>query len=116
MLQTKGKTIYFSGDTGYGSHFKVAKSLFPNLDVAIIGVGAYKPEWFMAPNHISPQDAVKAVGDLGAKVMIPMHYGTLDLSDEPVGEPYRILKTMEKEGKIPGTLKALELGENYRGF
>lgn len=116
VLQTRGKTIYFSGDTGYGSHFKEAKGLFPQIDVAIIGVGAYKPEWFMAPNHISPQDAVKAFGDLGAKTMIPMHYGTLDLSDEPVGEPYRILKTMEKEGRIPGILKALDLGENYREF
>lgn len=116
VIQSGNKTIYFSGDTGYGSHFKQAQTLFPHFDVAIIGVGAYKPEWFMAPNHISPTDAVKAFGDLGAKVMIPMHYGTLDLSDEPVGEPYRILKALEKEGKIPGTLKALDLGENYRAF
>lgn len=116
VFETNQKTIYFSGDTGYGSHFKEAKELFPHFDVAIIGVGAYKPTWFMSANHISPQDAVKAFHDLGAKVMIPMHYGTFDLSDEPVGEPYRILKEMESREEIKGTLKALDLGENYLSF
>ena len=114
VIEGNGKTIYFSGDTGYGNHFKEAKELFPHLDICIMGVGAYKPEWFMSPNHISPQDGIRAFHDLGAKVFIPMHYGTFDLSDEPVGEPYRILKGMEQEGKIKGQLKALDLGENYQ--
>jgi L-ascorbate metabolism protein UlaG (beta-lactamase superfamily) len=113
VLESNGKTLYFSGDTGYGGHFKDAKTLFPDIDICIMGVGAYKPEWFMSPNHISPQDGVVAFQDLGAKVFIPMHYGTFDLSDEPVGEPVRILKGLEKEGKIQGELKLLDLGENY---
>ncbi|MDF2455316.1 MAG: hypothetical protein K0R51_1309 [Cytophagaceae bacterium] len=113
VFQTKDKTIYFSGDTGYGHHFIEAKTLFPAIDIAIIGVGAYKPEWFMHANHISPQDAVNAFHELGAKTFIPMHYGTFDLSDEPVGEPVRILKQLEGEKKIKGALKFLDLGENY---
>ena len=113
VFQTKDKTIYFSGDTGYGSHFKEAKELFPSIDMAIIGVGAYKPEWFMHVNHISPQDAVKAFHELGAKTFIPMHYGTFDLSDEPVGEPVKLLKEAAKQNQINGELKLLDLGENY---
>ncbi len=113
VFQTKDTTIYFSGDTGYGNHFKEAKILFPDIDIAIIGVGAYKPEWFMHANHISPQDAVKAFHELGAKTFIPMHYGTFDLSDEPVGEPMRILKEQQEKNKINGVLKFLDLGENY---
>jgi len=113
LIRIKNRTIYFSGDTGYGNHFKEAKELFPNIDVAILGVGAFKPEWFMHPNHVSPDDAVKGFHNLGAKQFIPMHYGTFDISDEPVGEPLRILRTMEKEGKIKGDLKVLNLGEAY---
>jgi L-ascorbate metabolism protein UlaG (beta-lactamase superfamily) len=113
VFQTQDQTIYFSGDTGYGHHFAEAKVLFPSIDVAIIGVGAYKPEWFMHPNHISPQDAVRAFNELGAKTFIPMHYGTFDLSDEPVGEPVRLLKQLEEEKKINGKLKFLDLGESY---
>ena len=113
VFQTKDQTIYFSGDTGYGHHFQEAKGLFPAIDIAIIGIGAYKPEWFMHANHISPQDAVKAFHELGAKTFIPMHYGTFDLSDEPVGEPARALQQLEEEKKINGKLKFLKLGENY---
>ncbi|MDB5256492.1 MAG: hypothetical protein JWM14_1187 [Chitinophagaceae bacterium] len=113
VFQTKDQTIYFSGDTGYGNHFKEARDLFPSIDIAIIGVGAYKPEWFMHVNHISPQDAVKAFNELGAKTFVPMHYGTFDLSDEPVGEPVRFLKQLQKEHRINGELKLLDLGENY---
>ena len=113
VVQSKKITIYFSGDTGYGSHFIEAKELFPSIDVAIIGVGAYKPEWFMSPNHISPTHSVTAFHELGAKVFIPMHYGTFDISDEPVGEPYRILKQLESENKINGKLKTMNLGECF---
>lgn len=113
VIQSKHKTIYFSGDTGYGNHFQEAKILFPDIDVAIIGIGAYKPEWFMHPNHVSPYDAVKAFHDLNAKIFIPMHYGTFDISDEPVGEPLRILHVLERENKINGVLKPLQLGETF---
>jgi len=116
VFQSKDKTIYFSGDTGYGNHFRTARELFPSIDVAIIGAGAYKPEWFMSPNHISPKNAVTAFHELGARVLIPMHYGTFDISDEPAGEPYRILKELEREHKINGQLKAMNLGECYDSF
>lgn len=116
IIQSKNKTIYYSGDTGYGSHFQEANSLFPTIDVGIIGIGAYKPEWFMHPNHVSPEDAVKACNDLHAKIFIPMHYGTFDISDEPVGEPLRILQTLDHEKKINGELKPLQLGENFGSF
>lgn len=116
VIKTKDKTIYFSGDTGYGNHFEEAKILFPNITVAILGIGAYKPEWFMHSNHISPQDAVKAFNELDAKQFIPMHYGTFDISDEPVGEPLRVLQTLGRAGKINGILKILQPGESFSSF
>ena len=111
-IQSDNHTIYFSGDSGYGNHFRETKDLFPSIDVAIIGIGAYKPEWFMHPNHVSPSDAVRAFHDTGAKTFIPMHYGTFDISDEPVGEPLRILKNLQKEDGIKGRLQILQPGEN----
>lgn len=116
VIRSMDKCIYFSGDTGYGNHFKDTKTLFPNIDVACIGIGAYKPEWFMHANHVSPQDGVKGFHDIGAKILIPMHYGTFDISDEPVGEPLRLLTALERENKIHGKVKALNLGESYEEF
>ncbi|GAB3510896.1 MBL fold metallo-hydrolase [Emticicia fontis] len=111
VIQGAGKTIYFSGDSGYGGHFEDVGKIFPNIDYCIIGVGAYKPEFFMGQSHVSPTNAVKAFHDMHAKVMIPMHYGTFDLSDEPMGDPLRVLHKLEEQGEIKGDLKALRVGE-----
>lgn len=92
LLQTNHTKIYFSGDTGYGSHLKEVKDLFGDIDYFICGIGAYKPEWFMHSNHISPKDALKAANEMQAKHFVPMHYGTFDLSDEPISEPIKELK------------------------
>ncbi|MFY8019641.1 MAG: MBL fold metallo-hydrolase [Bacteroidia bacterium] len=96
MFQSNATNIYFSGDTGYDLHLKELGDLFAKIDYCIIGVGAYKPEWFMSSNHISPSDAYKAFGEMGALKMIPMHFGTFDLSDEPMLEPQQILREFQK--------------------
>ncbi|MFM6952529.1 MAG: MBL fold metallo-hydrolase, partial [Bacteroidota bacterium] len=87
VIEVGGKVIYFGGDSGYGKHYAETKALFPNIDLAILGIGAYQPEWFMESNHSSPAKAYQSFLDLGAQHMVPMHYGTFDLSDEPIGEP-----------------------------
>jgi L-ascorbate metabolism protein UlaG (beta-lactamase superfamily) len=114
VLKAGDKTIYFGGDSGYGSHFGDIGKLFPNINVAMIGAGAYSPRWFMSPNHQDPQDAVKAFHDTKAKVMIPFHYGTFDQADEPMSEPEKILKQLQTEGKIKDELKILKAGEVFR--
>lgn len=111
MIKKNDKTIYFGGDSGYGSHFKDIGELFPNINVAMIGAGAYSPAWFMGQNHQTPQDAAKAFNDTKAKTYVPFHYGTFDVSDEPMGEPEQILNKMNSDKEISGELRILKLGE-----
>jgi L-ascorbate metabolism protein UlaG (beta-lactamase superfamily) len=113
LIQTPSTTIYISGDTGYEEHFKEINRLFPDIDIAIMGVGAYKPAYVMEASHLNPLEAVGAFHDLGAKVLIPMHYGTYDLSDEPLGEPVRLLREQEQKQQIKGKLQMLDIGEVY---
>lgn len=110
-IQSATHTIYFGGDTGYGSHFRDASALFPQIDVAILGIGAYKPSWFMTPNHMSPEEAVRASHDLQARIMVPMHYGTFDLSNEPPGEPSAWLSLLQAKGELKSGLRWLDLGQ-----
>lgn len=112
LIQFPNITIYFSGDTGYDDHLKEVGILFPNIDIAIIGIGAYEPQWFMSANHISPKNALKAVQEMGAKQLIPMHYGTFDLSNEPVWEPLSTLEKMHAMGYSDIKLNILKIGEN----
>lgn len=107
LIRTPRHTLYFSGDTGYGNHFAHTAELFPEIDTAIIGVGTYQPS-FDSPMHINPEDAVQGFRDLQAKTLIPMHYGTFDLSSEPFGEPLQRLIACRPPG-----LHTVQVGENY---
>lgn len=109
VIEGNGRKLYFGGDSGYGNHFAMVGEAFPDLDVSIIGIGAYKPEWFMGPNHISPADAVTAFMDTGARLMVPMHYGVFDLADEPLSDPYRTLLAQQQQGRIGEQLCMLSI-------
>src|SRR5690606_28465950 len=110
VIQGSRKTIYFSGDSAYGSHFSDIARIFPQIDYCMIGIGAYKPPFIMEQSHLSPVQAMKAFTDTRAKSMIPMHYGTFDLSDEPMSEPLSMLRKIEQE--MPGAdIKCLIPGQ-----
>ncbi len=108
LIRTPEHTLYFSGDTGYGRHFAETAQLFPDIDTAIIGVGTYQPA-FESPMHINPEEAVRGFRELRAKKLIPMHYGTFDLSHEPFGEPLRRIRACARVAD----LQVLAVGENY---
>ncbi len=112
VIQGAGKTIYFSGDSGYGSHYKETAELFPEIDYFLISIGAYKPRWFMEPNHNSPEEAMQAFVDARAKFLVPMHFGRFDLSDEPPGEPLRLLREKAREMNVSDKIKALNINES----
>jgi len=102
-------TIYYAGDSGYGNHFKEIGKLF-NPGIAIISIGAYKPRWFMKPNHISPGEAVQAFKDCGANRMMPMHYSTFNLSNENMREPQKNLEDIFSKDKMVH----LKVGEVFK--
>lgn len=83
--------------------------MFGAPDYALLGIGAYKPRWFMQANHISPYDSLTAASQMKARITIPMHYGTLDLSDEPLSDPPAVFA--EEAGKRNIQVKIPALGE-----
>jgi L-ascorbate metabolism protein UlaG (beta-lactamase superfamily) len=105
-----GKT-YFAGDTGYGPHFSEVGQRLGPFRLAVLPIGAYRPEWFMAPIHVSPAQAVQAAKDLRAHVAVPMHYGTFELSDEGETEPVDELRRATAGN--PEAWKVLDFGEGY---
>lgn len=109
-IQSGDKSIYFMGDSGHGPHFDDIRQVMGQPDYCLMGVGAFRPEWFMKQAHISPLDAIDAFNTLGGSYFIPMHYGTFDLSDEPRMEPWDIL--VENKGKMNGELVEPILGKN----
>ena len=87
VLTGKAGHAYFGGDTGYGPHFKRVNEKLGAMRLAVLPIGAYRPEWFMGPVHMSPKEAVQAALDLKATMAVPMHYGTFALADDGEAEP-----------------------------
>ncbi len=81
------RTIYFGGDSAETDYWSEISHLFPKIDVAMLGIGAYKPEYMMRENHANSAEAFRGYRDLGATFWWPMHHGTYDLSNEPPSEP-----------------------------
>jgi N-acyl-phosphatidylethanolamine-hydrolysing phospholipase D len=83
------RRFYFAGDTGYFDGFvRIAGALGP-FDLAAVPIGAYEPVAMMQAAHLNPEEAVQSALDLRARRAVAMHYGTFDLSDEPLDEPPR---------------------------
>lgn len=92
--------VYFAGDTGYNPEIfkEIGERTKPTL--AIIPIGAYKPEWFMSPIHCSPDEAVKIFKDLGSPQSIASHFGTFPLADDSCDDPVDRLKDVLKRDNI----------------
>jgi L-ascorbate metabolism protein UlaG (beta-lactamase superfamily) len=93
VLETPQGPLYFAGDTGWGPQFAMIRERFGPMRLALLPIGAYRPEWFMCSVHISPRDAVRAAEVLEAQVSIPMHYYTFDLGDDGQDEPVHVLRS-----------------------
>ncbi|NJM26902.1 MAG: MBL fold metallo-hydrolase [Bacteroidia bacterium] len=93
MITIDGLNIYFAGDTGYNdATFKdIGKRTGP-VDLSIIPIGAYKPEWFMSPIHVSPYNAVRIHLEVKSNLSVPSHYGTFPLADDGLDEPVNDLR------------------------
>lgn len=111
LLRTPEKTIYFGGDTGYKEHFSEIKDLFGPPDFCILPIGAYKPAFMMEESHLNPSEAVQAFNDLKGRYLLPMHFGTFDLSDEPASEPIRLMQQYAAAGRVNGKLITPAIGE-----
>ncbi len=91
------RAVYHSGDTGYFEGFRAIGQAFPDLDLAILPLGAYEPRWFMGPQHMPPERSVEALLDLGARALVGMHWGTFDLSDEGTADGPALLAELARE-------------------
>lgn len=100
LISPKRK-IYMGGDSGYGSHYKMAGEAFEYFDIAILDCGQYNEKWRWI--HMMPEDVVVAAKDLNAKAVIPVHMGKFSQAyhswDDPLinivkaseGQPFALI-------------------------
>jgi len=118
-IQTAGVRVLFAGDTAYHSEFGTVGERCGPFDLALIPIGAYDPRWFMQVVHASPEEAVTIYQDViaahpnePAPVMLPIHWGTFRLTNEPMAEPpQRAAARWREVGLSPDRLWIARFGE-----
>ena len=109
LMEAGNKKYYWVGDSGYYRGYKEIGEKFGPMDVFFVPIGAYEPRWFMKTYHMNPEEALQAAKDVSARTFIPIHWGTFDLTDEPLDFPIKRLKEIY-EGKDNPVLKILDHG------
>jgi len=116
--ESRGKLrrVFFSGDTGYSKqHFHDIGDRFGGFDLALLPIGAYEPRWFMSAQHVNPEEAVQIHRDLGARRSVGIHWGTFQLTDEPLDQPVADLAAARgRLGVGPREFITLRHGETLR--
>ncbi len=114
LIESDKRKIYCGGDSGFFHGFAEFGRRFGPIDLALLPIGAYHPRWMMRYAHMNPAEAYRAFRDLKARWMVPMHWGTFDLTDEPVDEPPRALRrAVGGAGGNMNDIKLMAIGERW---
>jgi L-ascorbate metabolism protein UlaG (beta-lactamase superfamily) len=115
VIESPEANVYFSGDSAWCDIFTEVGRRVPDLAAALIPIGSYEPQWFMSHNHLNPEEAAQAFLDSGARLLIPAHWGTFQIADEPLCEPMERLEAWWATNRPPGRrLARLAVGETVR--
>jgi L-ascorbate metabolism protein UlaG (beta-lactamase superfamily) len=81
--------VFFGGDTGYHPAFAAIGARLGPFDLTLLPIGAYNDAWHFI--HMDPEEAVRAHGDLGGGVLLPIHWATFNLAFHRWAEPVQRL-------------------------
>jgi L-ascorbate metabolism protein UlaG (beta-lactamase superfamily) len=81
--------FFYSGDTGYGTHFRDIGARLGPFDLAFVKIGAYGPGASWIDIHMPPEEAVQAHRDVRGKRLFPVHWSTFNLAYHDWDEPIR---------------------------
>ena len=95
MFVTPDQKVFYSGDSGYGPHFKAIGAQFGKVDLAILENGQYDQDWRYI--HMMPEETAQAAVDLNAERVLPGHAGRFVLAKHTWDDPYKRLALASKD-------------------
>lgn len=87
VMEASAGNLYVAGDSGFGDFFAEIGRRYSPIRLALLPIGAFEPEWFMGPVHMTPEQAVEVRDQLGAAYALAIHYGTFALADDSQVDP-----------------------------
>jgi L-ascorbate metabolism protein UlaG (beta-lactamase superfamily) len=105
VIEREGRRLLIGGDTANTAAFGGHRRYGP-FDAAVMPIGAYDP-WIN--NHCTPEQAVAMADAAGARLFLPVHHRSFNLSREPVLDP--IARTERVLDPERGRLGWRDIGE-----
>ncbi len=111
--------VYYSGDTGYGPHFREIARRFSPIRAALLPIAPFRPPKDRASTpgyrpvvHMGPVEAVEAHMDLGTPLSIAAHFQVFRLGIEGFDDAAHVLAASLKEhGLKPDAFVAPVFGQ-----
>jgi L-ascorbate metabolism protein UlaG (beta-lactamase superfamily) len=107
VMRGEKSSLFYSGDSGYGPHFKEIGQKYGPFDLTLMECGQYDKRW--AGIHMVPEETVKAHLDLRGVRMIPIHWGAFTLSFHDWNEPIDRVTKAAREKQV--TIATPKIGE-----
>lgn len=103
------ENVFFSGDGGYGEHFKFIGEQYGPFDIGLMECGQYNVLW--ADIHMMPAQTVQASFDVGAEMILPIHWGAFTLASHSWTHPIETVTANAAERGLPVTTP--QIGESF---
>lgn len=111
-VRSTDKRFFFGGDTGLFPELAAIGDALGPFDLAALPIGAYEPTAMMKDFHMTPEETAEAAAMLRSKRVLAVHYGTFDLTDEPLDEPpKRFRAAMARAGRVEESVWILPIGD-----
>jgi L-ascorbate metabolism protein UlaG (beta-lactamase superfamily) len=115
VIESNSTKLFFSGDSGYGQHFKEIGDTFGGFDFAMVECGQYNEQW--SNIHMMPEESVQAALDVKARYVMPIHWGAFTLAFHSWTDPVeRFTKAAKAKGisvTTPRIGEAVDLNGSY---
>ncbi|MCB0737831.1 MAG: MBL fold metallo-hydrolase [Bacteroidetes bacterium] len=109
VIKGKYQNLYFSGDGGYGPHFKEIGEKYGPFDLAMLECGQYNQAW--AAIHMMPEQSVQAGFDVKARTIMPIHWGAFELSVHTWTDP--IIRFKAESERLNANMIHPFIGERF---
>ena len=107
VIKGVNENIYFSGDSGYDTHFKEIGGKYGPFDISLMECGQYNQDWKLL--HMMPEETVQASIDLKSKLILPIHWGGFTLAFHDWTDP--IVRILNKASELNIPVTTPKIGE-----
>lgn len=99
IIQSNTENIFFSGDSGYGAHFKEIGDKYGPFDFAMMECGQYNDLW--KEIHMMPEETAQAGLDVRANFIMPIYWGAFKLAMHSWTDPVERIMIKASDLNIP---------------